>query len=319
MNGGAKVMLEREALLEIFAEDKTILITGSKGDGKTNLASIIQETLIELFGFYIWTNIHYFKSKNIELAKEKGRLAEGHMYVDKPEKIQVVKTLSDLLIGIVNSVPTSKVFLLDEGGIHADSSRATGKSTRTIKLLNRIIRHFECCFIILTPSKGNVPPDLRKNDVDYHFRMKKTRKEGYVVEIGKKKVESDEFTGEEKITFPTVKKIRVPLTKYPVDGKFPMGFSVDIDLKEALDQLSEVEDSIEMMDMGVGKEIILKMIDKKEKKEKYIPTSRYAKKHGVTPSAVRSWVKKGLVKYNTVPGRGKGDEYRILDEPPSRI
>lgn len=269
-------MLELEALKNIFGEDKTILITGSKGDGKSNLASVIQETLVELLGFHIWTNEHFFGLKNIERAKKKKKLADipGHVYIEKPQQIHVVKSLSEVLLGIVDSVPTGKVFLLDEAGIHADSSVATGKSTRTIKQLNRIIRHFECCFIILTQTKGSVPPDLREKDVDYHFKMKKY-KYGYILEIGKKRVESDEFTGEEKITFPTVKKIRVPPTKYPYDGKFPTGFSVDIDLKEALDRLSEVEDSIEMMDKGFGKKIILEMIEegKNGKNRKKVKTT----------------------------------------------
>ena len=261
-------MLELEALKNIFAEDKTILVTGSKGDGKSNLAAKIQETLIELLGYYTWTNGHFFAMKNVEKAKKKRKLVDipGHIYVDKPQQIHVVKSLSEVLLGIVDSVPTGKVFLLDEAGIHSDSSVSTGKSTRTIKQLNRIIRHFECCFIILTQTKGSVPPDLREKDVDYHFKMRKTRGV-YILEIGKKRVETDEFTGEDKITFPTVKTIMVPPTKYPYDGKFPTGFKVDIDLKDALDRLSDVEDSIEMMDKGKGREIILKMIEENKKTE----------------------------------------------------
>lgn len=306
-------MLEREALLEIFAEEKTILITGSKGDGKTNLGSVIQETLIELVGFYIWTNMHFFTSKNVELAKKKGKLADvpGHVYVDKPEKIHVVKSLSELLLGIVDSVSTSKVFLLDEAGIHADSSRATGKSTRTIKQLNRIIRHFECCFIILTQTKGSVPPDLREKDVDYHFRMKKIRGD-YLIEIGKKNVVEDESTGEEKITFPTVKTIRVPLTKYPVDGKFPTGFSIDIDLKETLDKLSEVEDSIEMMDKGVGKEIIMELIKENTVTERYFSTGEAAKKLKRKPGTVWSWIKSGKINAEKFGSRWKIPKSEIL-------
>jgi len=255
-------MLPREALWEIFADDKTILITGSKGDGKSNLASVIQETLIELLGFQTWTNGHFIKYENIELAKKKKKLADipGHIYIEKPQQLHVVKSLSEVLLGIVNSVPNGKAFLLDEAGIHADSSSATSKPTRTIKKLNRIIRHFECCFIILTQTKGSVPPDLREKDVDYHFKMKKHGR-NYILEIGKKKVETDEFTGEEKITFPTVKKIRVPPTKYPYDGKFPTGFNIDINLKETLDRLSDIEDSIEIMDKGKGQEIIFEMIE----------------------------------------------------------
>ena len=311
-------MLPIEALRDIFAEDKTILITGPKGDGKTNLAGVIKQTLVEMLGKAVWTNIHYFKIENVEKAKQIGKLADvkGHVYIPKPELIHVIKSLSEVILGIVESFLEGKVFVLDEAGIHADSSAATGKSTRTIKQLNRIIRHFDCCFIIITQTKGSVPPDLRKNDVDYHFRIKKTR-QGYIVEIGKKKSETDEYTGEEKITFPTVKKIRVPLCKYPLDGKFPTGFKIDIDLKEALDCLSEVEDSIEMMDKGRGKKIILDMIEENKEVEKYLTTGKYGKKYGVTSATVRNWVADGKLEYYTIPGRGKGEnEYRILDQKP---
>ena len=308
-------MLPRKALLDIFAEDKTILITGSKGDGKTNLGSVIQETLVENLGFYIWTNIHFFTSENVELAKKRGKLADvpGHIYVDKPEKVHVVKSLSELLLGIVDSVPTSKVFLLDEAGIHADSSISTGKSTRTIKQLNRIIRHFECCFIILTQTKGSVPPDLREKDLDYHFKMKKTI-QGYIIEIGKKRVETDEFTGEEKITFPTIKRIRVPLTRYPVDGKFPTGFSIDIDLKKALDRLSEVEDSIEMMDKGKGREIILEMIGENKNDKHYLSSGKYGKKYGFSSQTSRRLCDEGRVEFYTT----ESGHRRILDKPPTK-
>src|SRR4030042_997073 len=275
-------MLPLEALKEIFAEDKTILITGSKGDGKTNLAGMIEQTIVELLGKAIWTNTHFFKMENVEKAKEIGKLAnkKDHIYIPKSDLIHVVKSLSEVILGIVESVLEGKIFVLDEAGIHADSSSATSKSTKTIKQLNRIIRHFDCCFIIITQTRGSVPPDLRENDVDYHFKMKK-HGNTYVLEIGKKSVEADELTGEDKITFPTVARIRVPLCKYPIDGKFPTGFTIDIDLKEALDRLSEVEDSIEMMDKGKGREIILKMIEKTKEKDVYLTTGKYAKKYGV--------------------------------------
>ena len=254
-------MLPKDALKHIFGEDKTILVTGSKGDGKTNLGSVIQETLVELLGYKTWTNMHFFAPENIAEAIKRKKLANvsGHIYVEKPQQIHVVKSLSEVLLGIVDSVSGGKVFILDEAGIHADSSVAASKSTRTIKQLNRIIRHFECCFIILTQTKGSVPPDLREKDVDYQFKMKKYRY-SYVLEIGKKSVEPNIFTGEDTITFPIVQKIKVPLSKYPVDGKFPTGFNIDINLKEALDRLSEVKDSIEMMDKGRGKEILTELI-----------------------------------------------------------
>lgn len=306
-------MLPIQALKEIFAEDKTILVTGSKGDGKTNLAGVIKQTLIDLFGYDIWTNIHYFKFENIQKAKKLGKLSNqsNHIYVPKPEQIHVVKTLSEVIIGLVKNAVYGKIFVLDEAGIHADSSSATSKNTRTIKQLNRIIRHFDCCFIIITQTKGSVPPDLREKDVDYQFKMKKRGKR-YILEIGKKKSEVDEFTGEEKISFPTVKKIRVPLCKYPIDGKFPTGFNIDIDLKKALDRLSEVEDSIEMMD-GTGKQKILDMIQEKKKEQKYLSTGKYGKKHGVTSKTVRDWIEKGWVEAI----KTAGGNYRVKDQEPT--
>jgi hypothetical protein len=274
-----------------------------------------------VLGKAIWTNIHYFKYENVDKAKEIGKLPDvkGHNYIPKPELITVAKNLSDVLVGIVQSHLKGKVFVLDEAGIHADSSIATGKNTRTIKQLNRIIRHFDCCFIIITQTKGSVPPDLREKDVDFQFKMKRTKK-GYILEIGKKKVDADDFTGEEAISFPTVTRVRVPLCKYPLDGKFPTGFNIDIDLKEVLDRLSAVEDSIEMTDGDRGKEIILDMIGEKQKELKYLTTGKYGKKYGVHPSTVRRWIEEGKLEHTKIKGRGLGEyEFRVLDVPPTNI
>lgn len=259
-------ILSEKAILHIFGEDKTILITGSKGSGKTNFAGVIMFVLISL-GFKIWTNINFFKEENWELAKKYKKLSSSVRYVARHQDIITVKKLSNALTGMINSGPKGKVLILDEAGIHAPSDRATSKATKMIKDLNKVIRHFETCFILITQVKGSVPPDLRENDVDFHFRIKK-RGRVYRVEIGVRKVEIDDETGEEYITFPTKKTFRIPLSKYPIDGKFPTGFEIDIDLKEMLDRLSEAEDSIEIMDRGKGKTIIEDMMDHGIKKHK---------------------------------------------------
>ena len=311
-----RIGISDKALLYIFGDDKTILITGSKGSGKTNLASLIMEILIVL-GYEIWTNIHFFKKENIAIAIQKNKLArkKGHIYIEKHQNIHMISSLSETLLGIINSVLGGKVFFLDEAGIHADSSVATSKNTRTIKQLNRIIRHFECAFVLLTQTPGSVPPDLRENDVDYHFKVKKT-KTGYKVGIGKKKVMVD-VEGKEHVIFPIKKTLNIPLSRYPCDGKFPSGFNIDIDLKEALDRLSKIEDSIEIMDKGIGRKIIEEMIVEKKEQIGYLTTGKYAKKYGISPATVRRWVEEGKMEFYTVPGRGKGDyEYRILDAPP---
>ena len=162
--------------------------------------------------------------------------------------------------------------------------------------------------------KGSIPPDLREKDVDYHFRVKKIGRV-YKVEIGVREVEVDDETGEEYITFPTKKSFIIPLSKYPIDGKFPTGFEVDIDLKEMLDKLSEAEDSIELMDKGLGQKIIEEMMRKKEEQIGYLSTGKYAKKYGVTSQTVREWINKNKVKFYKLDS----GQYRILDAPPIDI
>lgn len=265
-------MIEKSALLEMFADDKTILMVGSKGNGKTNTASVFMEDLIDL-DYEIWTNIHFFKYKNIPTALKKNKLPkkEGHTYIEKPPQVHIINNLSQMLLGIVNSGPRGKAVFLDEAGIHASSSRATSRETNTIKDLNKIIRHFESCFVLLAQVEGDVPPNLREKDCDYRFEMRKRRGE-YILEIGIKKEMKDEDTGKKFIDFPVIKKFQISLSKYPYDGKFPTGFDIDLNLKQVLDKLSEVEDSVEIMDKGMGKKIIEDML-KNGKKKKQLKTT----------------------------------------------
>jgi len=302
-----------EAMKFIFGEDKTILLTGSKGSGKTNSTSVILETLVSL-GFEIWTNIHFFKEENIQIAIQKKKLPykKGHEYIPKPKEIHMVSKLSSMMLGIINSKKGGKAAIIDEAGIHASSGRATSKSTETIKNLNKIVRHFESSFVLITQTEGSVPPDLREKDVDYRFKMHKFKNK-HVLSIGVRK-EIVTTWGNEIITFPTKRKFSMPLSKYPCDGKFPTGFTIDIDLKEALDRLSEIEDSVEIMDKGRGENIILEMIGELEEEEQYLTTTEYAKKYKVSKTTVRNWILDNTIEAEQTPA----GRYRVLDEPPKK-
>ncbi len=247
-------------------------MVGSKGSGKTNTASELIDTLVSL-GYDVFTNIHFFKKDNIKIARQKGKLADvnGHHYKDElSEHIHMITSLSQLILEILKCKNPRKIFILDEAGIHADSGSVTSRSTKTIKLLNRIIRHFDCCFVILTQTEGSVPPDLREKDVDYRFQMTKKFGKYYLI-IGKKKEMHDEETGKRYVDFPRVKKFVMPLSRLPYDSKFPSGFDVDLDLKELLNRLSEVGDSVEIMDKGKGEAVVRQIIqEKKEGKKKKI-------------------------------------------------
>ncbi len=271
-------MMPKEALLNIFDEDKTLLMVGSKGSGKTNAAAVFMETLVNL-GYEIWTNVHFFKKENIELAIEKKKLTKlnGHVYRTKPPEIHIASKLSDTLLGIVNSTSGGKAVFLDEAGIHASSSRATSKETNTIKDLNKIIRHFESCFVLLAQVEGDVPPNLRDKDCDYQLQMRKYSWTKRKLDIGVKREIKNDNTGKKYIDFPTARSFFVPLSHYPCDGKFPTGFSIDINLKEALDRLSEIEDSIEIMDKGRGEEVIRELIEETKLTEKK-PIDKISKK-----------------------------------------
>jgi len=47
----------------------------------------------------------------------------------------------------------------------------------------------------------------------------------------------------------------IPLAEYPFDSKFPSGFTIDVDLKEALDKLSTLTSTIDVVS-GQGRKII---------------------------------------------------------------
>ena len=244
-------MIRKSKFLDVFAPDKTNIILGAKGSGKTNFASVLMESFVD-YGYDVWTNIHFFDYDDIGTACNKHKLKKGVAYKKKPDQIHVVSSLFEMLCGLTRE--GMKVVILDEAGIHASSSQSMSKGTTALKQLAYIIRHFDCCLIIITQTAGSVPPDLREKLIDYRIKVSRSRRS---VDFGERGVAEDEY-GNEYINFPTVKSYRyTPHSIYPYDSHFPTGFEIDIKLNEALSALSKLKSSIEVE--LHGKEILEKL------------------------------------------------------------
>ena len=239
----------------LFREDITWTLLGLKGKGKTNVASAIIQEAIDR-GFWVFTNIHFFPLDQVALAISKGLLAtrhDGKSYKRVPPEVVVCSSMKQLLLELCSS--RKKITILDEAGIHADSSIAMSHSTRTIKQLNRVIRHFDSSFGLITQTKGSIPPDLREKGLDVEMNVVMRGRDRFL-ECGKRGEFRDEDTGEVRAHFPVVSKFGpIPLAEYPFDSKFPSGFTIDVDLKEALDKLSTLTSTIDVVS-GQGRKII---------------------------------------------------------------
>lgn len=237
-------------LKAIFHESNTIFIIGAKGAGKTNFVSELMRLLVFL-GYEIYTNIHFFSPDEVPLACTRGKLPKGITYLKVPESIHVVYKLSDLLYGLLN--PGKKVVFIDEAGIVSPTGIST--DTKTIQALVAIIRHFDCAYAHIAQLKRQVSPSMRKDFIDYRLKIIKCRGGLRKLDIGQRKVVTDE-NGEEDIQFPVVDTKRfIPKSKLPYDGDFPSTFKIDIDLKKALDEFGQVKSSLEL-EAGKGKEIL---------------------------------------------------------------
>jgi len=77
--------------------------------------------------------------------------------------------------------------------------------------------------------------------------------------IGKRALSTDEY-GNEFIDFPIEWEINnVPHSTFPYDSVFPTGFIMDMNLKEALSELSKLKSSIEVEKRGI--EVIERLYD----------------------------------------------------------
>jgi len=257
---------------KVFHEGNINTLLGPPGSGKTNCAIFLAEKAIDL-GFYVYTNIHFFKYSRVAEACNKGLLPKGITYRKTPPELVTVKKLSELLLGLLKT--DKNIVILDESGIFASSTTPMDKRVRQLKELAYVIRHLRASFLLISQSKGAMSPALRSELATYELRIRKISKFYRTLMIGKSfPVRRDD--GDEEMIFapigPPIAKI--PLTRYPWDGFFIPKFEFDIDLRESFDRLGEY-DSLELRDADsdgimLGEKIVKDLassdVQKEEKK-----------------------------------------------------
>lgn len=254
-------MVEKRPFTEVVFKEGTISnLYGLPGAGKTNVASFFMEKGVER-GFYIYTNVHFFKLEDVGKAIKMGKLPPGPHYIRKPEQIMTVTKISDLLEGLLTT--RKNITFIDEGGFFATSTLGTSKKVRQLKELCYIIRHLNSSFFLIAQARGSIVPDLRKTLIQYQLDIykKSDKYRELSISIAETYINED---GERDVRFKEIDTIgAIPLSRLPWDGYFLPKFKFDIDLTEAFDELGEYN-SVDVIEHGPA--IIRKL--KKEAKSK---------------------------------------------------
>lgn len=211
---------------------------GPPGSGKTNCAVFLMERAIEL-GFYVYTNIHFFDYAMVSKACKKGLLPKGPYYRKLPPEIVTIKSLGQLLLGLLST--DRNIVVLDEAGIFASSSAPMNKKVRYLKELAYVIRHLNSSMLLIAQSKGSLSPSLRSELVKYEMRIRKLSQHYRVLSVAQAIAKMDD-SGEEVVFFDVIDRIgKIPLCNIPWDSFFIPRFKMDLDLTEAFEDLGEYD------------------------------------------------------------------------------
>ena len=235
----------------VFDEGVVSTLFGTPKAGKTNLAVVFMEMLVQL-GYTVYTNINFFQFSQIKEAIAKHKLAKGVYYHKKPDEIHIVTSMSEILIGLLTT--EKNVVILDETGIFGSSTAATSKKVRSLKELTFIIRHLSSAIMFLAQSKGSIIPDLRSTLTEFEMRIRMISKWDRMFTVATAVRRMNDITGEEETVFEVAEGDEfheVPQTMYPFDSKFLPVFDIDIDLTEALKRLGKYN-SLDVMEVGAG-------------------------------------------------------------------
>ena len=240
---------KRRNIEKLFQEGNVITVIGYPGAGKTDKIVMLMERTVK-YGFHCHTIINFFDPGNVKKAIESGKLRKGITYLEKPEQIHTIRTLSNLLLGLFEH--EKNIVVLDEAGLFVSSTQATSKKVRQLKQLTYIIRHLNACIVFVCQSKNSLVPELRSTLVTHQLQIKKISNDNRMM-IVSKPVPHVNDDGEEVLDFmpsgPPI--VRMPSSQLAYDSKFLPAFKIDIDLNVLLEALAEL-DSIKVMEQGTN-------------------------------------------------------------------
>ncbi len=269
-------------VLLVFREGVISTLIGLPEGGKSNLANKFMEFLVAR-GYDVYTNIGYFKRKDIPEAMEKGKLAYvknwEDWYWEKPQAIHTVRSLSDLFIGLLTTERNTVV--LDEAGIHISSKSTMSKEAKSWEQIAFIIRHLSSSFLLVTQEKTSITPTLREKIVQFEMKVRKYSNRNRAFTIATAVEFVDDFTGESSTRFEVAEADEyhyISKTHLPYDGKDIPYFDMDLDLTECYKRLSMRDDgspinSLEIRKGSLGINII-KQLKKEMSKSTRVQTKK---------------------------------------------
>ena len=283
---------------DVFFEDGNInTIIARPKVGKTNLAVDLGFKAIE-HGFNVLSNIIFFKTQNIEKAKEKGWLSKDIEYKSIPNKFKYVSLASQLVLEA--SLHENNIIILDETGMIASTYKALSNTSVQMRYLGYSIRKLGGCIIILAQTKNSVVPDLREELINYEVHIKRELEGTRTLEILKR----NEFFNLEKkeydidfLPYDTLQDI--PRAIIPFDTKSTAGFIWDLNLPDIYYEIIlQGYDAIEVREHlpEIVRALIAdKKIDEFIKRKKFMHIGTVAELFKVNEQTIRRWADDGTL------------------------
>ena len=252
----------------VLAAGMLLSIWGKMRAGKSNLIAFIMEKAIEK-GYYIYTNMHFFRFEQIKEAMAKNKLLKGIHYRRKPQEIVTVTKCSQLLKKLFKT--EKNITVLDETALFASSSMGTSKKVRWLKALTFTIGKLDSSLVLIAQDKGSVIPALRKTLVSYEMRVKKRGARNRWVDIYIMPEEVEDEMVEPKLIDTWY---RLQPTKLPFDSKGLVKFEFDIDIEDFFNRIAEYNSLDAITEAPRILEEMLKELEEDTKKKAKGKTSK---------------------------------------------